>query len=631
MPTVEQLEKSILRHKRLYYQGNPEISNDEYDRLEELLKNLSPENPVLQAVGTSTLIGKKIKHETKMLSLAKVYSIEELLDWADNNQLVSTYKIDGVSCSLVYEKGILKLAKTRGNGTYGEKITEKILWVESIPKCITEKAKLEIRGELYCDKKKFLILSNEMENMGLKRPSSQRNIVAGLMARKENIDLCRHISFRAFELIFHTSGLKTEWEQSRYIQKLGFKIPNIVLHKNKDDIKKRVEQSNKFMSEGDYQIDGLVFSLNNIDFHNSLGETTHHPRYKIALKFAGESKQTTLKKICWSVSRNGILTPIGEITPVEISSAQITKVSLHNYGLVKKNQLKSGDIIEIIRSGEVIPKFLSIIKSSSEKFVVPSKCPECQEPIEIKEIRLYCKNNNCQAKITESILHFIQNIGIDDISSKRLKEMMKKNLVRSISDLYHLSKEDFLKLDKVKDKLAEKFIKTLEASKQCSLSTFLSALGIQGGGKAKCEKLVDAGFDDIEKILELTLSEIEQIESFAQKSAQEFLKSIQSKHSLIRNLIKIGFQIEKRMPKITSVITKKKLCLTGTLSRKRTFIEEEIKNAGGIVVNSVSKNTDLLITNETNSTSSKLSKAKALNVPIINEKELFDILEQSST
>ena len=628
MPSISELEKSILYHKRLYFQGKPEISDYEYDKLEEQLKILSPQNPVLQAVGTITLNGKKIRHETRMLSLAKVYSIEELWEWSNNRKLVSTYKIDGVSCSLVYKEGKLNLAKTRGDGSYGEAITEKVLWIESIPKYIDEKSKLEIRGELYCDKKNFSILSEEMESIGLNRPSSQRNIVAGLIGRKENIELCRHINFKAFDLISHTLKLKTIWEQNKYINKLGFSIPDTILHKNKNDIKKRINESKDFMTVGDYQIDGLVFSFNSIELHSSLGETAHHPRYKMALKFQGESKQATLKKISWSVSRNGILTPIGEISPIELSGAQISKVSLHNYGLVNEHQLKSGDVIKIIRSGEVIPKFLSTIKSSSEKFSVPEKCPECQSSVEIKDIRLYCRNKNCSAKIKESILHFIRNIGVDDISSKRLNEMMKKGLLNSIPDLYRLKKENFLTLDKVKEKLASKFIKTLDNSKKCDLVSFLSALGIQGGGKTKCEKIVNAGFDSIDKILELNLHNLEQIESFAQKSAQEFLESIQDKHSLIKELIKIGFQFNKQNLKSDSPITKKKLCITGTLSRKRSLIEEKIKNAGGIIVNSVSKNTHFLVTNEQNSTSTKFSKAQRLKIPIVSEKELFEMLEK---
>ena len=630
MSTIPELEKAIRRHKELYYQGRPEISDEEYDQLEEELSVLSPQSLTLQMVGTAKLIGKKIKHDTKMLSLAKVYSIEELLDWADDRELISSYKIDGVSCSLVYEKGILALAKTRGNGTLGEDITEKVLWMASIPKNINEQSRMEIRGEMYCTKQNFSILSDEMESMGLDRPSSRRNIVAGLMGRKENIVLCRHITFSAFELLSHTLKWKTAWEQTNDIKEMGFEVPETILHKNREDIEKRFLQGQNFMKKGDYQIDGLVFSFNDIELHNSLGETAHHPRYKMALKFMGETKQTTLKKISWSVSRNGILTPIGEVDPVEISGARISKVSLHNYGLVREHQLKKGDIIEIIRSGEVIPKFLSIIESSSEKFSIPEKCSDCQSPIEIKDIRLYCKNKDCPAKIKESILHFIRNIGVDDISSKRLDEMMKKNLVSAVPDLYRLNKDDFLSLDKTKEKLADKFVKTLHNSKQCDLATFLSALGIQGGGKTKCEKIIDAKFDNIEKILQLDNHKLEQVESFAEKSAREFIKSLQSKIPLIRELIEIGFQFEKKIRK-DSPISNKKLCITGALSRKRSLIEEKIKESGGIVVNSVSKNTDILITNEQKSTSTKFTKAQNFNIPVINEKELFDILEGTST
>ena len=625
--SIAQLEKSILYHKQLYYRGVPEISDNEYDQLEEKLKALSPQSPVLQMVGTATLIGKKRKHETKMLSLAKAYSIEELLDWADDRELVSTYKIDGVSCSLIYKDGILDLAKTRGNGVLGEDITEKVLWMDSIPQRIPEQSTIEIRGEMYCHKKKFSILSDEMESLGLDRPSSPRNIVAGMMGRKENIILCQHITFSAFELIAHTLKLPTEWERNTYIKGLGFNVPEITLHKNLEDIKESVVQCQHFMEKGDYQIDGLVFSFNDINLHNSLGETSHHPRYKMALKFVGETKQTTLKKITWSVSRNGILTPIGEVAPVELAGAKISKVSLHNYGQVHQHQLKKGDLIEITRSGEVIPKFLSVVKPSSEVFSVPGECPTCQSPAEIQDIRIYCTNQECPAKVKESILHFIRNIGVDDISSKRLDEMMKKNLVDSIPSLYRLNKDDFLSLDKTKEKLAEKFVKTLENSKQCDLATFLSALGIQGGGKTKCEKIIDAGFDEIEKILGLTFEQLEQVESFAQKSAQEFLNSLRPKHSLIEELREVGFHFEKKTRK-TSPITNKKLCITGALSQKRSLIEEKIKDCGGIVVSSVSKNTDILVSNEQNSTSSKFTKAQKLDIPIINEQELLDMLEQ---
>ena len=565
-----------------------------------------------------------------MLSLAKAYCIEELLDWADNKELVSTFKIDGVSCSLVYKEGELELAKTRGNGTYGEDIKEKALWIESIPKHITEKSKIEIRGELYCDKQNFSMLSKEMNDIGLERPSSQRNIVAGLIGRKENLELCRHINFKAFEMISHALELKTEWDRNQYIKELGFNTPLMALHQDRTDIQKRADEGQNFIENGDYQVDGIVFSFNDIDLHNSLGETAHHPRYKMALKFAGETKQTILKKITWSVSRNAILTPIGEVEPVQLSGAQISKISLHNYGLVKQRQLKAGDTIEIIRSGEVIPKFLSVVKSSSGEFVIPDKCPECEGDIEIRDIRLYCNNENCPAKMRESILHFIRNIGVDDISSKRLDEMMKKGLVDSIPSLYKISKEEFLTLDKIKDKLADKFIKTIEDSKQCELATFLSALGIQGGGKTKCEKIIDSGFDDIEKILQLTFSQLEQVDSFAAKSAQDFLESLESKKDLIRELVALGFQFKKTIRR-ASPISNKKLCLTGTLSRSRSLIEKDIKDAGGIVVGSVSKNTDFLITNEENSTSSKFTKAKKLDIPIMSEQELFEMLERETT
>jgi DNA ligase (NAD+) len=247
------------------------------------------------------------------------------------------------------------------------------MWLSELPKSLIEKNNIEVRGELYCDEESFFLLSNEMESLGLDKPTSQRNIVAGLMGRKDNLELCRYIKFMAFDYISE-ERLKKEEEKFEKLQKNGFVIPDFEIHKNIENVSDVIKKASEFMSEGHYQIDGLVFTINNLSLHEELGETSHHPRYKMAFKFHGESKPAILKDISWSVSRNGILTPVGEIEPVELSGAMISRVTLHNYGLVCAHQLKKGDKIEIIRSGEVIPKFLSVLESSDSIFEIPKHC-----------------------------------------------------------------------------------------------------------------------------------------------------------------------------------------------------------------------------------------------------------------
>lgn len=625
---IEELEKLICYHKDLYYRGVPEISDQAYDKLEAELKKLSPNNPILELVGSTVSNLDKIAHDRKMLSLDKTYEVSDLVRWfADGkNDVISTFKIDGTSCSLIYENGKLAVAKTRGDGVFGENILPKILWIDSIPKTLITKEKLEVRGELFCSEENFLNLSSAMEELKLEKPNSQRNIVSGLMGRKENLNLCRFISFKAFDLIFEKTRLSEEAEKYKWFKKEDFDLPDFTHHKNSETIESVINEAKEFMGEGNYLIDGLVFTYNNLKLHDQLGETSHHPRYKMAFKFAGETKVSKIREIQWGVSRNGILTPVAIIEPTELSGATITNVTLHNYGVVKAHQLKIGDEIEIVRSGEVIPKFLNVKKSSTNKFFIPKRCPSCDSELEIKEIRLICPNNKCPDKIKEDILNFISKIGIEDLSIKRLEEMIKKDLVSNIPSLYKLSKEDLLKLDKTKETLASKIMTNIEKTKKTDLTTFLASLGISGGAFNKCEKVVNNGFNTIEKIKNITVEDLMNMEGFAEKSSKDFYQSLKSKYKTIDQLIDLGFKFEKKKmasDKLSGV----KICITGELSMGRKDMEKIIKENGGIVVSGVSKETTYLLTNEDDSTSSKSKKAKELKIPVIDEKAFNKLLQ----
>lgn len=624
MDRINELEELILKHKALYYQGRPEISDSEFDSLESELKKLNPKSKVLDIVGTAVKSSEKIKHEKKMLSLDKTYSTEDLVLWMDKEEVVSTLKLDGISCSLIYEEGNFVLAKTRGDGTFGENITQKVLWITNVPKHLSYQGKVEIRGELFCDEESFLLLAEEMEKLNLERPTSQRNIVAGLMGRKENLELCRYIKFMGFDVMTETH-FNLETQKFDFLKKEGFLYPDFKLHKDKASLYDVIDFAKHFMSEGEYQIDGIVFTYNSVGLQEELGETAHHPRYKMAFKFQGEAKETILNSIVWSISRNGILTPVGDVNPVELSGAMIGRVTLHNYGVVKANRLKSGDKISIIRSGEVIPKFLEVIEPSTNDFEIPTSCPSCQSPVLIKDIRLYCSNEKCQGRNKEVILNYIQKIGVEDLSGKRLEELLNAGFVKTIPDLYRLTAEDLMKLDKVKDKLSQKLIESIQKTKHVDFIIFLSSLGITGGAYNKCEKVVRAGFDSVEKIKNLTVEKLMTVESFAEKSATEFVNSITEKRELIDELVDLGMTFEIEETRETAV-SGLKICITGALSQKRNVIEDAIRLGGGLVVSSVSKNTDLLVTNETDPNSSKYKKALELKIKIITEAELMNLL-----
>ncbi len=622
MNRIQELEELIKYHKAKYYQGHPEILDIEYDKLEDELKGLCPNSRVLEIVGSAPTGLNKVTHDTKMLSLNKTYKVEDLLSWIDGHEVISMYKYDGVSCSLIYENGQLVLAKTRGDGSVGENITSKAIWMKGISTTIDLKDRIEIRGEMFCSEEDFFNLSEEMTAIGLDKPTSQRNIVAGLIGRKDNLELNRYVEFCAFDLIEDQVTSKTEIEKFKKLESMKFQIPEVTLHKNDKKISEVLKQAQEFMAEGEFQIDGVVFSYNEIALHEELGATAHHPRYKMAFKFQGEAKNTIIKKLVWQVSRNGILTPIAEVEPVELSGAKISRVTLHNYGMVKQFELKEGDEIQIIRSGEVIPKFMDMIHSSENPYEIPKSCPSCNGKIEEVEIRLICNNKKCPAQVKESILNFIQKIGIDDLSSKRLDEMIRAELVLQIPDLYKLNKEQLMTLDKVKDKLATKLLSSIEKSKAVDFSTFLSALGIQGGAYNKCEKVVVAGYNTVEKIKNLTTEKLVEVEGFADKSATEFIMSLNDKMSLIDDLMNLGFHFEEVEHKET-IFLKKRICITGSLSRKRSDIEKVIREIGGIVASSVSKSTDYLLTNDQKPSSSKFKKAIELEIPVISEDEFF--------
>lgn len=624
---IQELEKLILKHKDLYYRGFAEISDEAFDKLEDELKKIDPQNPVLNLVGASIQeTSEKVQHKKKMLSLEKTYNEVDLVKWMEKKSVLSVYKIDGSSCSLIFENGHLVTAKTRGDGTFGENITSKAIYISNLPKSIPAQGEVEIRGEIFCREKDFFQLSLEMESLKLERPSSQRNIVAGLLGRKENIQLAKHLSFKAFDII-SDEKMQFEHQKMEKLQMLGFEIPEYEIHKNESDLKKRINEAKDFMLKGDYLIDGLVFVMDDLKLHAELGETAHHPRYKIAFKFAGDTKNTVIKNIEWGVSRNGILTPVANVEPVELSGAMISRVTLHNFGLVKNFNLKSGDEIEIIRSGEVIPKFLGVKKAKAGEFEFPTNCPSCGSKLSIQDIWLSCENEMCPAKLKEEILNYVHKSGIDDLSDKRLDEMINKGIISSIEDLYKINMETLLKLDKVKDKLAKKIYENIQKTKKQNLIQFISAIGLEGVSATKTEKIISHGFNSLEKILSLDVEKLKNIDGFADKSSQAFIESLFKKKKMISNLIALGIEV-KSDELITGEgpLKNMKFCITGELTMPRTEFEKIIKKNGGIMVSSVSKNTNYLITNEIESSSSKFTKAKDLGIPIISENELLSMI-----
>ena len=629
---VSELAAKIIEHKRLYYTGKPLLSDAAYDKLEDELRAQAPDHPVLAMVGSDLVASfRKVTHDRPMLSLQKTYDLSELNTWREDRPVVGMWKIDGNSLSLIYRKGKLALAKTRGNGLVGEDVTDKARWVADIlpvlPTGVTGGGDVEIRGELVCLQSRFEDLAKSMSGRQLEAPTNPRNIVAGLLGRKTHFDLACFFNFFAFdvEILGGDQRFKFESERIAWLKDAGFKGPDPETLRTAEDVESYIKKTRRVMEDGEVGVDGVVFVYDDVMLQHELGETSHHPRYKISFKWQGETAIAEIENITWATSRLGIVTPVAVIEPVYLSGAKITNVTLHNAAMVKTHNLKKGDRIEIVRSGEVIPKFLAVVEPFGGSFKWPTKCPSCDEHLEFDEVRLKCPNEDgCPAQRSGSILNWIENVEIEDLSEKRLEQMMDLGLVREIPDLYALTMESLLKLPQTKEKMASKLLANIEGSRKVPLAKFLCGLGIEGSGRTTWEKLLEV-FGDLDGMLGASMEDIQQVEGFAERSAEQICSGLQNRKPLINALLAAGVTpvVSRRSSGGPQPLAGKQIVITGSLSRPRAEIEEAIRQAGGSPGSSVSKNTFAVVTEEADSTSSKMKKARDLGIPVWNEAQLW--------
>lgn len=622
MNTLEQLEQQIINHRRTYYSGNPSISDHDYDRLEDRLRALDPNHPLLQKVGSDNLEA-KVPHALPMLSLQKTYSVQELESWRKQQAVVGMLKIDGNSLSLIYRQGQLVLAKTRGNGQLGENVTPKIIHVPSIPLQVAEFADDEVRGELYCSLSNFLALAEEMQSLNLAKPTSPRNVVAGLLGRKEHQHLARYFDFIAYDLL--RPNLNSEMAKLNLLTKHGFTLPDPQLLQDPTAVRAFLDQVEQRLADEEIAIDGAVFVLESLEQCRELGNTSHHPRYKMSFKWQGETALSTIVAINWHTSRLGFVTPVAEIKPVNLSKATIKRVTLHNSSYVTLYNLKVGDQIEIVRSGEVIPKFLRVVESADSTSQLPQHCPRCASLLINDGVRLICPDNaHCPAQILLTILNWIRCADIRDLSEKRLTLLVDMKLVQSIPDLYRLTVDDLLQVPATKEKLAEKLYQNIIHSKKLSAEQLLSGLGIRGAGRATWQTLLrKAG--NIENIFAMSAEDIAKENGFAEKSAQQIANGLNTNKELVDELFKCGVQIIKQTT--GQKLAGQRFVISGALSQPRAYYQKIIEEHGGILSSSVSKTTRAVITADQQATSIKIKQAKKLAVSMLDEQQFLALLK----
>ena len=636
------IEKLISWAKAYYVDDEPIASDEEYDKLarqclefENNNKNLINPNSPNRRVGGAILKGfKKANHLSRMWSQEDVFNDKELEDWikraskvGDNLEFFCQPKFDGASLNLIYENGILKQAITRGDGETGEDVTQNAMTIQSIPLEIAEKSLIEIRGEVVIKKSDFEAINIERLKNSESTFANPRNAAAGSLRQLDSsITSKRKLFFNAWGVGQNSLNFEKTSQMMDYIFSLGFvKTPMQTLVKNIDDIKKLYENMIKKRDTFPMLLDGMVIKIDDISTQQDLGFTQKFPRWSCAYKFPAVEKTTKLKDIILQVGRTGVVTPVAIVEPVLIEGANVERATLHNFDEIQRLDLKIGDEIIIIRSGDVIPKITKVLKDrrdgNEKEILKPTICPDCSSELLIEDIMIKCQNLDCPSRVVNSIIYFASKncLNIDGLGDKIVELLVNEKKIFDILDLYSLKYEDLENLEGFKEKKINNLLNAIENSKSSELYRVLTALGIEHIGevasKSICSKfgldLVDVSFEDLISI-----------DGIGEQMANSFLEFFRVNRQFVSKL----FDILK--PKVTikeeakdNPFKNKTVVITGTMSKSRDEIKLFLEDLGAKVSSSVSKKTDFLIYGE--DAGSKYDKAIEFGIEILTEDEMY--------
>ena len=636
------IEKLISWAKAYYVDDEPIASDEEYDKLarqclefENNNKNLINPNSPNRRVGGAILKGfKKANHLSRMWSQEDVFNDKELEDWikraskvGDNLEFFCQPKFDGASLNLIYENGILKQAITRGDGETGEDVTQNAMTIQSIPLEIGEKSLIEIRGEVVIKKSDFETINIERLKNNEATFANPRNAAAGSLRQLDSsITSKRKLFFNAWGVGQNSLNFEKTSQMMDYIFSLGFvKTPMQTLVKNIDDIKKLYENMIKKRDTFPMLLDGMVIKIDDITTQQDLGFTQKFPRWSCAYKFPAVEKTTKLKDIILQVGRTGVVTPVAIVEPVLIEGANVERATLHNFDEIQRLDLKIGDEIIIIRSGDVIPKITKVLKDrrdgNEKEILKPTICPDCSSELLIEDIMIKCQNLDCPSRVVNSIIYFASKncLNIDGLGDKIVELLVNEKKIFDILDLYSLKYEDLENLEGFKEKKINNLLNAIENSKNSELYRVLTALGIEHIGevasKSICSKfgldLVDVSFEDLISI-----------DGIGEQMANSFLEFFRVNRQFVLKL----FDILK--PKVTikeeakdNPFKNKTVVITGTMSKSRDEIKLFLEDLGAKVSSSVSKKTDFLIYGE--DAGSKYDKAIEFGIEILTEDEMY--------
>lgn len=660
---AEELRAQLNRWSREYYvEDQPTVEDSVYDKHYAELVAIEANYPELitadsptQRVGGGVLAGfEKVTHDIPLYSLNDVFDKEELFAFDQRVQKAIGHpvdyccelKIDGLSVSLRYENGLFVRGATRGDGTVGENITENVKTVRSVPLRLNEPISIEVRGECFMPKRSFVELNQKREAAGHDVFANPRNAAAGSLrqldskiAAKRNLD-----TFLYTVADFGPMEAKTQYEALQELAKLGFHTNHEAqLCHSIEEVWTYIEKFHDQRIDLPYEIDGIVVKVNDFSLQDQLGFTVKAPRWATAYKFPPEEVETVIETIEWTVGRTGVVTPTAVMTPVRVAGTTVSRASLHNGDYIKMKDIRLHDTVLIYKAGDIIPEVARVIEDKRPKdsapYPLPTHCPECEsELVHLDgEVALRCINPKCPAQMKEGLNHFVSRnaMNIEGLGPRVLEQMYDKKLVADVADLYKLTEEELLTLDKIKEKAANNILTAIANSKENSVERLIFGLGIRHVG-AKAAKILAEHFGNLEAISQSDFESIIALDSMGTIIADSIVTyfSNEEVHELMDELKAAGVNFDykgirlEQLAEVESPFKDKTVVLTGKLTQ---FTREEakatIENLGGKVTGSVSKKTDIVVAGE--EAGSKLTKAESLGIEIWTEEKMAEALAQS--
>jgi DNA ligase (NAD+) len=659
------LRQQLNQYSHEYYvQDKPSVEDYVYDRLYKELVDIETEFPDLitadsptQRVGGKILQGfEKVTHDIQMYSLNDGFSKEDIYDFDERVRKLAggpvTYccelKIDGLAISLKYENGKFVQGATRGDGTVGENITENLKTVKSIPLELKKPISIEVRGECYMPKQSFVNLNKEREEAGQDVFANPRNAAAGSLRQLDtSIVSKRNLNTFLYTVAdFGPMTAQTQFDALNELSEIGLRTnPEKTLCQSIDEVWAYIEEYHEKRVDLPYEIDGIVIKVNEFSVQDELGFTVKAPRWAIAYKFPPEEAQTVVEAIEWTIGRTGVVTPTAVMQPVRVAGSTVSRASLHNADFIAMKDIRLNDTVIIYKAGDIIPEVAQVLTekraADSQPYEIPTHCPVCDsELVHLdEEVALRCINPKCPAQIKEGLNHFVSRnaMNIDGLGPRVLEQMYDKHLVADVADLYFLTKEQLMTLDKIKEKSANNIFKAIAASRDNSVERLIFGLGIRHVG-AKAAKILAEHFGTLEAVSHATKEEVVALDSIGETIADSLVTYFENEevHQLLDELKKAGVNFDykgirsSQLAAVESPFKDKTVVLTGKLTHyTREEAKEKIENLGGKVTGSVSKKTDIVVAGE--EAGSKLTKAQDLGIAVWDEQEMVSAIDESHT